>query len=149
MRLLVTGSRNFRSRSKLYVELDYWYEGWLRNDIRQRNPETFTLVHGACPTGADAMAEGWAHYRNRIKKPGTPDIIIEPHPPELDRFGSPMAYAIRNRDMAESFPDACVAFYQEGERNKGTKMTVKFAVDNNVPVFSVFGSRPIETIELP
>jgi hypothetical protein len=133
----------------LFLELDYWYEGWLRGDLKQRDSDTFTLVHGACPTGADAMAVEWAAYRNRTRKEGVPEIVIEAHPPELDKYGSPMAYVFRNRAMAESYPDACVAFFQNGEANKGTKMTVKFATENDVPVFSVFAARPIETVELP
>jgi hypothetical protein len=49
MRVIVTGSRDWTDRGAVYDALNGLY----------RNAGPFVLVHGACSTGADAMAHDW------------------------------------------------------------------------------------------
>lgn len=72
-----------------------------------------TLVHGdqdgADRTAAEiAKARGWE---------------IEPHPAELDTYGSPAAFHIRNQEMADAGADLLIAF----PGGNGTENMVKRA----------------------
>lgn len=63
MILLVCGGRHYHGKERLWQVLD---------DLHSKHrTRVDLLVHGDCPTGADAMADGWANYRgvDRIKCP--------------------------------------------------------------------------------
>lgn len=62
------------------------------------------IVHGACPTGADAQAAWWVRMHGR-----TLGVTEEPHPTE--DFGPwPGAGPRRNAYMASLGADLCLAF---------------------------------------
>lgn len=125
-RVLVTGSRNLdrgygQGRvlwSALEFELDYSSMG---------GREGMTLVHGACPTGADALAEDW--YWHKIDD-GIRGLYIERYPADwsLGRSAGPK----RNRVMVDSKPDIVLAF-PLGE-SRGTRGTMKMALEAGIPV---------------
>lgn len=110
MRVLVTGSRSWPSPQVVFDALDA-----LAPDV---------VIHGGCPTGADAFAEQWCI------RTGTPQDV---HMAEWDRHGRRAGY-LRNAAMIREQPDLTVAFFH-GE-SKGTRMTVKLALDAGIEVKS-------------
>jgi SLOG family YspA-like protein len=117
MRILVCGSREFSDRNLLAFELGTW--GLLACALSKHD----VLVHGGCRTGADALAEEWAH-EHRVK--------TEVHNANWDESGR-AAGPIRNRQMAQSGVDLCLAFVS-GPLDGGTLSMVKEAVAAGVRV---------------
>lgn len=68
-----------------------------------------TIVHGDCPTGADAAARRWAVDRGAVE---------ERHPADWKRHGK-AAGPIRNQEMADAGAEKCLAFW-DGQ-SRGTK----------------------------
>ena len=102
-RILITGSRSWTDRDQISFELGraIGESGAEMRDI--------VLVHGACPSGADAMAAALAMacgYRQ------------EAHPADwrpggvLDRS----AGLRRNAEMVRQGADLCLAFIRDGSR---------------------------------
>lgn len=92
-RILVTGSRDWNDEGLIGAAL---FDAWcgLQKPI--------TLVHGACPTGADAIAEReW-----EAKSSGTDDI--ERHPADWSQGRK--AGPLRNQQMVDLGADLCLAF---------------------------------------
>jgi hypothetical protein len=106
-RVLVTGSRDWSDYLSILKALQ-------KIDSEQRGKK-ITLVSGACPTGADAMAEsiaedfGWS---------------VERHPADWAAHGK-FAGPKRNREMVESHPDICLAFPRG--KSLGTRGCLKYA----------------------
>lgn len=100
MRILVTGSRDWPDRAAVHMTLD-----GLRKVASARN-ESLVVVHGDCPTGADAMAAQWA------KQCG---IEVEAYPAEWDRYGK-AAGPMRNQKMVDLGADLCIGFPIAGSR---------------------------------
>lgn len=93
-RILVTGSRDWDDADTIYRA---FYNYLNEDDIDQ---STTVLVSGACPSGADALAE------SLFKSWG---IAVERHPAEWDVFGK-KAGMIRNQEMVDLGADVCIAF---------------------------------------
>lgn len=98
-RILVTGSRD-------WSDIDLVRDA-LTHAVYQRFP--VTIVHGACPTGADAIASWWVRQFSRIL-----DITEEKHPaqrhPNQDFGPWPAAGPRRNAYMVGLGADLCLAF---------------------------------------
>lgn len=118
-RILVTGSRNWADR-------DVVFETLMDVLAERGHPADMVLVHGACPTGADKMADeiwcGFLGYR------------VERHPAEWSQFGR-AAGPRRNQEMVDAGADLCVAFLMPGSR--GTADCVKRAEAAGIPVRKV------------
>ncbi|MFF7949091.1 SLOG family protein [Streptomyces griseorubiginosus] len=103
-RILITGSRNWTDRRT--IEDTLTAAGALAIASGQR----LTVVHGACPTGADAIAQEWADWHREHGQP----IDIERHPAQnhpTEDFGPwPAAGPKRNAHMVNLGADACFAF---------------------------------------
>jgi hypothetical protein len=112
LRLLVTGSRDWTDRRLLESALDGIVQ-WLFTDVVP------IVVHGACETGADAMADEWARSRGYWR---------EPHPVVREHGPWPAAGPRRNREMVEAGARVCAAFRLHGEPNKGTTDCFKQAI---------------------
>lgn len=99
MRVLLTGSRTWGDATAITWALDaiYW-----SNCI-----EPMVLVHGACPTGADAIADRWAVRASRV--------TVERHPADWERHGKRAGY-IRNAEMVQLGADLCLAFIAGGSK---------------------------------
>ena len=117
MRVLVTGSRDWDDRFKLFHALD---ELNMTAHIDE-------IVEG-CARGADRLAEQWAVR--------TPNVKLSHFPADWKHLGRG-AGPIRNRRMILTQPDLVVAFHPNISESKGTKDMVAVAVANGVPVMCV------------
>ena len=113
-RILVTGSRNWTNRNIIKMALKYAWE-----DLGL-DPKT-TLVSGACPTGADRIAE------EEWESLGLP---IERHPAGWSQHGR-AAGPIRNQEMVDLGADVCLAFAMPDSR--GTHDCIRRASDKGIP----------------
>ncbi|MFE5591476.1 SLOG family protein [Streptomyces sp. NPDC056549] len=97
-RLLVTGSRDWTDRAAIRNALATYTSA---DELRQ----PLTIVHGHCPTGADAIADMWCLTRR---------VTVERHPakshPTQDFGPWPGAGPRRNRYMVSLGADLCLAF---------------------------------------
>lgn len=110
-RILVTGSRDWHDEIAI-EELLFEYSPGL-------------LVHGACPTGADAIADAIATRWN---------WDIERHPADWDRHGK-KAGPLRNQHMVDLGADVCLAFILNGSR--GASHTARIAEAAGIPTVRV------------
>jgi hypothetical protein len=98
-RLLITGSRDWQDRAAIDDTLTALAAA---NTFHNRPT---VIVHGACPTGADQMADDWARWHARRN----PLIEFERH--RAETFGPwPACGPIRNQHMVSLGADACFAF---------------------------------------
>lgn len=117
MRVIVTGSRTWDD-----IRTIRWTLTW----IDTHNPGPHTLVSGACPNGADRLAEVIA---------GQLGWTVELHPAQWKRPDGSVnkgAGFARNREMALLGGDVCVAFHRDGSR--GTAHMINRCVDAGIPV---------------
>ena len=108
-RILIAGSRDWQDWSAI------------EHALRRFEGAPLTLVSGACPTGADYIAEtiaaslGW---------------VIERHPADWAKWGKQAGY-LRNRRMVELGANVCLAFIKNGSR--GATMTADLAQKAGIP----------------
>jgi hypothetical protein len=109
-RLLVTGARDWTDARLVHHELNRaitrlcpMYPDGVDWDTRG-----LVLVHGACPTGADFIANEWAIVNF---------IDVDPHPADWNRWGK-AAGPRRNSEMVALGADLCLAFI--GPKSRGT-----------------------------
>jgi hypothetical protein len=97
-RALVTGNRDWSDWKAIETALD---------DLAAAHP-SLLVVHVACPTGADAMADAWvARYRQWPALDHHADV--ERHPADWRRYGR-RAGPVRNAAMVALGADVCLAF---------------------------------------
>lgn len=109
-RILITGSRNWDDKWKLEDILDQWAAAYVtigETDV--------ILVSGACPTGADRLAE------EEAVKLG---MTVERHPADWNKHGKSAGF-IRNQEMVNLGADVCLAFIKDG--SKGATHTLNAA----------------------
>lgn len=125
-RLLVTGSRDWENEAAVARGLETAVVAlcWHQSDLYSVG-HRFVLVSGACPTGADAMAERLAADRG-------PGWSIERHPADWNRYGK-AAGPRRNAEMVSSGVEAVIAFQRNYSR--GTDGTIELARAAGIPVF--------------
>ena len=110
MRVLVTGSRDWTDEEAIEVALAPLGTGG----------EPVTIVHGACPTGADAIAHKIALRYG---------YEVEPHPADWTTHGR-AAGPIRNQEMVDLGADLCLAFPLSTSR--GTWDCVRRAIEADI-----------------
>lgn len=111
-RVLVTGSRDWADAGAIVAAL---------YPIYRDHPDA-VLVSGACPTGADRLAEdAWETWGG----------IVERHPADWERYGRG-AGPRRNKEMVDLGADVCVAFPLPGSR--GTRNCMTAAERAGIPV---------------
>lgn len=94
-RILVTGSRHWTDRQQVFDHLHLFSGG--RGTV---------LVHGACPTGADRIADEITYDW---------PWIVERHPAYWDAHGK-AAGPLRNQQMVDLGADVCIAFLMPDSR---------------------------------
>jgi hypothetical protein len=92
MKVLVCGGRDFTDRDLLFATLDR---------VLEKFGDKLVIVHGACPTGADAMAEEWAKAR---------ETEYMGFPARWSSLGKPGGYERNKRMRDKARPDAAIAF---------------------------------------
>ncbi|MCX5253576.1 DUF2493 domain-containing protein [Streptomyces canus] len=119
-RVLVTGSRDWLSSTTVWAALNEARAEVLLAGRR------LTVVHGACPRGADAHAAAWcktAHcFDNAVSE--------EEHPANWQINGKRAGF-IRNAHMVNLGADLCLAFIRNGSR--GASHTAALAEQAGIP----------------
>lgn len=122
-RILVTGSRSWDAEGTLRMALN-------RADAERPTGTDLLLVHGACPKGADAMADTWARdYGFRT----------EPHRADWDGYGKQAGF-VRNAEMVSLGASLCLVFLQRGAANRGTTHCAGLAKKAGIPVHEIWSS---------
>jgi hypothetical protein len=113
-RILITGSRTWTDIQAIWTAL---------GDTVQGIPvdREIVLVSGACPNGADKIAEDWG------RSFGT---TIERHPANWQLEGKRAGF-IRNARMTNLGANICVAFIKDGSR--GASHTATLAEQAGIP----------------
>lgn len=116
MRILVTGSRTWPDPD--FVEEMICMAA---TNGGLSTPQGVTVVHGACPKGADSQASdaAWAL-----------GLLEERHPADWDTHGKRAGF-VRNAEMVELGADVCLAFIHNG--SKGATMTADLAEKAGIP----------------
>lgn len=120
-KVLVTGSRNLTNPRMLINALSFELE------YAESKGEQLLLIHGACPTGADKIADDWALEMVRRGH----GVFIDRHPANWNKYGA-AAGPYRNKDMVDLKPDIVLA-YPIGE-SRGTRGTMKMALEAGLTV---------------
>src|SRR3954471_22010862 len=97
-RILVTGSRHWENRTLVRNVLSATRWAYCTSGM--------VVVHGACPTGADHIADEWAIENG---------ITVERFPADWTRLGR-AAGPIRNETMVQTHPDLVLAFLTPDSR---------------------------------
>jgi hypothetical protein len=108
LRILITGSRDWTDVRRIHFALeDFW--------VRANTPKGIILVSGACPTGADKIAEDYVGNRWGD---------LERHPADWTTHGKRAGF-IRNSEMIKLGADICLAFIKN--ESKGATHTANLA----------------------
>lgn len=113
-RVLVTGSRD-------WDDMDLVRDN-LATAVYQNVPAV--IVHGACPSGADAIASWWVRQHRII------GLTEERHPANWQLNGKRAGF-IRNALMVNLGADLCLAFIKDGSR--GASHTARLAEEAGIP----------------
>lgn len=122
--LLITGGRDFTDVALFFRTLDELYE-----------VHGFgTIIHGGCPTGADAMVAQWVtrSIGTRIGHRPFGPIIVRVYPADWAKHGK-AAGPIRNQELVDARPNICAAF----PGHRGTADCVRRAKAAGVHVLEV------------
>jgi len=114
-RVLVTGSRT-------------WDDVWVIREALENAARLygdFILVSGACPTGADRIAENIWYELAGVDR-------VEQHPADWERYGNRAGF-LRNEEMVNLGADLCLAFVKNNSR--GALMTINMAEKAGIPVW--------------
>jgi hypothetical protein len=115
-RVLVTGSRTWTDRTTIRAALDR-----VRAEVAERGLEP-VIVHGACPRGADAIADQWCQDTG---------VRVERWPADW-RNGGRGAGMMRNAEMVASRPAMCLAFIRDN--SPGASQCAALADLTGIPV---------------
>jgi hypothetical protein len=120
MRVLVTGSRTWEAVDVIRTALDILAKEAFAID------EELTVVHGACPKGADAIADEWAREKGRHWP-----IHAERYPANWRDDGHSAGFK-RNARMVQAGADLCLAFIHH--RSKGASHCANLAEREGITV---------------
>lgn len=127
-RVLVTGSRTWTDAAAIAAVLA---------DIDHAHPGRLTIIHGACPRGADAIAQAWCRRYG---------VAVEAHPADWSRLGRRAGY-VRNAAMVATAPQECVAFI--ADRSPGATHCADAAEAAGIPTTRHHASREPQPMPAP
>lgn len=128
MKVLITASRDWENREKVWYELD----------LLLAQGQGVEVIHGDCPTGGDRHARLWCELRQQSH----PNEVREHRFPALwEQYGKRAGF-IRNQVMVEEEPDVCLAFVRPCRRcprrdvhgSHGATDTIVRCIEADVPV---------------
>lgn len=125
MRVIVTGSRNWMG---IYGDNRIWQVLNILLALTDVLGDKLTLIHGACPTGADQVVDRWARRRE------DDGVSLETLPADWRTLGK-AAGPIRNQEMVNRGADMCIGFVRGTAR--GTFVTLGMAREAGIPTFVV------------
>jgi hypothetical protein len=114
-RILVTGSRDWTDRRLLCEAISVAADEGGRDCV--------VIVHGACPRGADKLADLYA---------GAQEFGVERHPANWNGGYGKAAGFVRNAGMVKLGADVCLAFIRNGSR--GATHCADLAEKSGIPV---------------
>lgn len=126
MRVIVTGSREWSEVIIFSLAMDVM---WRRFAEHSKPGDQLTVVHGACPTGADYLASLWCQQKIREGQP----VIEEKHPAQWRKLGK-RAGIVRNEEMVAAGADLVLAFPLP--QGKGTQHAMKISRAKNIHVIN-------------
>jgi hypothetical protein len=113
VRILVTGSRDWDDEAGVRAAL---------TEVTAGRPGPHVVVHGACPTGGDNLADRVAAELG---------LTVERHPARWRRYGRYAGYR-RNAEMVALGAEVCLAFIRDA--SPGASMTARLAEEARIPV---------------
>lgn len=122
MRLLITGSRAWDDAKTIREALNAVARGL----ITARDAE-LVVVHGACPSGADAIGDMWV----RSWADRTLHVTAERYPALWRKFGK-RAGMVRNQQMIATRPDLVLAFIRDD--SPGATHCAELAMEAGIPL---------------
>lgn len=126
MKVIVTGSRDWDVPSIVWNALGIALK---TADIAE---DHLTVVHGACPTGADAQADAWVTY---VQSQAWP-VTAKSYPADWARWGR-AAGPHRNRQMVFDNLDASYVLAFPRGASRGTRDTMAVAKGRGIPVINL------------
>lgn len=120
MRLILTGSRTFDDAKTIREALDAVARGL----IEAHDPQLI-VVHGFCPSGADAIGDMWV----RSWTSPALHVTAERHPALWQRFGK-RAGMVRNEQMVAKGADLALAFIRDN--SPGATHCAELAADRGI-----------------
>jgi YspA, cpYpsA-related SLOG family len=121
MRVLVTGSRTWNDAATIRLALEAVADAAIAANVPM-----VTVVHGACPNGADELADQWVRwYRGKTL------VLAERHPALWTKYGK-RAGIVRNEIMVSRGADLCLAFIRDD--SPGATHCAELASDAGIPL---------------
>lgn len=122
MRILVTGSRDWPDDSSVYEQLENYLSAGAATE--------FVIIHGACPTGADAHAAFFCEDIQWTAERINVQVTEERYPADWHQYGKRAGF-VRNAQMVDKGADICLAFIKN--ESKGASMTARLAEKAGIP----------------
>ncbi len=102
-RILITGARDWTD--------DGTVEAALERAVTEAGSKPVVVVHGGCPSGADALANRWAVNHDYL------GVDVEAYPADWIKHGKAAGFR-RNAQMVDLGADICLAFIKPCQRLK-------------------------------
>lgn len=110
MKVLVTGSRTWTDAATIRLALEA-----VADAAVAANVPMVTVVHGACPNGADEIADQWVRWYR-----GGTLVLAERHPALWTKYQKRAGF-VRNELMVANGADLCLAFLAPCSDSKCTE----------------------------
>lgn len=135
MRVLVTGSRTWDDAATIRQALEVVADAAIRANVPM-----VTVAHGACPNGADELADQWVRWYR-----GGTLVLAERHPALWQKYGK-RAGIVRNEQMIATRPDLLLSFIRDD--SPGATHCTELAMEAGVPVrLWRYGVEGVESLE--